>query len=366
MATEHVLETLQAHQREQGLSLRALARELGVSHVLLLLLFQGRRTLSEDVGKRIERLLKAKPSATLSEALEGFIRSSAHKSARTTETLRERLAPFMDGLAAQGVQDPLAITRGQVESFLSDIARGHRGRPLSPASVFGFTKDVRAFVNFVSKNMAPDDWRNPVRGLRCKQPQVVIRPLSHAQVETLLAIAEATTFTPILKARNKAMLYALVDGALRIGELLNAMKVHLAPDGTLRVFGKGAKEREVALSPRTLAAVREYLALRQDATPFLFVAEDGKQLAYDAIKSLFHRWKKAAPTAFLGVRLSAHTLRHTSATMRRMAGMSEGDLQTFLGHSSPVMTRHYSAFALSKSANVAALRTSPITSLDTV
>ena len=47
-------------------------------------------------------------------------------------------------------------------------------------------------------------------------------------------------------------------------------------------------------------------------------------------------------------------------TMRRIAGMSEGDLQTFLGHSSPVMTRHYSQFALARSANQATIRTSPI------
>ena len=88
-------------------------------------------------------------------------------------------------------------------------------------------------------------------------------------------------------------------------------------------------------------------------------------MTYYCVKSLFHRWKKAAPTAFQGVRLSAHTLRHTSATLRRVAGIPEGDLQTFLGHSTPEMTRHYSAFALSKAANTAAIRTSPIQALHT-
>ena len=40
--------------------------------------------------------------------------------------------------------------------------------------------------------------------------------------------------------------------------------------------------------------------------------------------------------------------------------MSEGDLQTFLGHRTPAMTRHYSAFALARTANAAAIRTPPV------
>jgi integrase/recombinase XerD len=213
--------------------------------------------------------------------------------------------------------------------------------------MFGFTKDVQAFINFVADTVAPEDWRNPVRKLQCKHPQVTIHPLCHSQIDSLLAVAESLAPTPPLKARNKAMLCVLLDGALRISELMNALKVNLQSDGMFQVHGKGAKEREVALAPSTMAAIQTYLSLRQDASPFLMVTENGSQLTYDGVKSLFHRWRQAAPTAFQGVRLSAHTLRHTFATMRRVAGMSEGDLQTFLGHATSAITRHYSAFALS-------------------
>jgi len=173
-------------------------------------------------------------------------------------------------------------------------------------------------------------------------------------------VADSLAPSALLKARNKAMIYVLLDGALRIGEWMNALKVHLSEEGVLRVYGKGAKEREVPLSPATIQAINTYLGLREDYAPFLFASQDGRQMTYEGVKSLFHRWQKAAPTTFQGVRLSAHTLRHTSATLRRVSGMSEGDLQTFLGHATSSMTRHYSAFALSKSANAAAIRTSPI------
>tara|TARA_B100001013_G_scaffold88460_1_gene48999 strand:+ start:2413 stop:3234 length:822 start_codon:yes stop_codon:yes gene_type:complete len=262
-----------------------------------------------------------------------------------------------------GIHDPLRITREHVDGFLIEIAKGRRGKPLSPASVFGFTKDVQAFINYVADEIAPEDWRNPVRRLKLKHPQVAIHPLSYGQIASLLEVANRLAPTPELKARSRAMLYVLLDGALRISELMNAMKHHLGEEGMLRVYGKGAKEREVALASKTLTTIQDYQDVREDKSPFLFVTEDGEQLAYAGVKSLFQRWRKADPPAFQGVRLSAHTLRHTSATMRRVAGMSEGDLQTFLGHSTPSMTRHYSAFALSTSANKAAKKTSPIEGL---
>ncbi len=61
--------------------------------------------------------------------------------------------------------------------------------------------------------------------------------------------------TLLLKARNRAILLTLLDGALRIGELLNAQIADLGGDGILRVYGKGAKQREVTLAPRAITAI---------------------------------------------------------------------------------------------------------------
>ena len=86
---------------------------------------------------------------------------------------------------------PLDITRAHVDGFLTEIGLGRRGRPLSPTSLFGFTKDVQAFINFIANTIAPEDLRNPVRKLPCKHPQVTIHPLSRGQVDTLLAIVDS-------------------------------------------------------------------------------------------------------------------------------------------------------------------------------
>ena len=157
-----------------------------------------------------------KPPLSITETLNNFIQSSTHKSPKTVQTLREWLLPFAGYLAGRDVYDPLYITREHVDGFLQLIGQGRRGKPLNPTSLFGFSKDVQAFINFIADTLVPDGWRNPVRKLPCKHPQVVIRPLSKIQIDTLLAVADSLAPTALLKARNKAMLYVLLDGAIYV------------------------------------------------------------------------------------------------------------------------------------------------------
>ena len=130
----------------------------------------------------LESVNKLQISTTVT--LDYFIHSSAHKSPKTVQTLRERLIPFVDYLASRDVTNPLDITREHIDGFLQVIGQGRRGKPLNPTSLFGFTKGVQAFVNYIADTLAPEDWRNPARKLPCKHPQVTIHPLSQGQIDT--------------------------------------------------------------------------------------------------------------------------------------------------------------------------------------
>ena len=99
--------------------------------------------------------------------------------------------------------------------------------------MFAFTKDVRAFLNYVSDEWAPEEWPNPVRRIKCKRPQVFIRPLSREQLLRLFELAETAASSELVASRNRAMLVAFIDGALRVGELLSACKNDLSLDGLL-------------------------------------------------------------------------------------------------------------------------------------
>ena len=135
----------------------------------------------------------SKETPRLGEVLTSFIYSSAHKSPKTIKTLHETLTPFIDYLHRNGVDHHLAITRQHVEGFIREISQGRRGKPLSPASVFAFTKDVRAFVNYLGDEWAPEEWPTPVRRIKCKRPQVFIQPFfSHCSLRSFIRFCHYT------------------------------------------------------------------------------------------------------------------------------------------------------------------------------
>ena len=198
MAIERVVRELRAKQQQEGLSLRGLASELGVSQPALTMLYQGKRRVTPRMAQRIALYMRPKPTQTLLEAVRAFIQRESHRSVRTREAARERLEPFYLFLARNGVASPLDITRTHIDKFLTEIAAGRRGKPLSASSVYSFGKDIKAFINHVADTIAPEEWRNPVRKFRLTQPPTNVRPLSQAQIKELFEVAESYgPYTPL-------------------------------------------------------------------------------------------------------------------------------------------------------------------------
>ena len=72
------------------------------------------------------------------------------------------------------------------------------------------------------------------------------------------------------------MLLTLIDGALRVGELLSVSKNDLSSDGLLVVYGKGAKTRQVTLSEKTVISIDDYLMKRSDDAKNCMLANQTK------------------------------------------------------------------------------------------
>ena len=200
-----------------------------------------KRVVNTFVNTSVNNLFDLTASPKLRDILNSFIYSSVHKSPKTIKTLYETLDPFADYLAHHGIDNHLAIERQHVEGFIREISQGRKGKPLSPTSVFGFTKDIRAFINCAADEWSPEEWPNPLRRIKCKRLQVFIRPLTREQLIRLFELAQGTAPSQILAFRNRAMLLTLIDGALRAGELISVRKDDLATDGTLVINVKELK-----------------------------------------------------------------------------------------------------------------------------
>ena len=172
-----------------------------------------------------------------------------------------------------------------------------------------------------------------------KPPDKVIQPFKPEHIRDLLLLCDDNKF---LGARNQAIILMLFDTGLRLSELANIQVKDIDFDHeTIKVMGKGAKERVVRIGKKTQKALLRYLLMRSDGLPCLWVSEERKPLTHWGIEIMINRLGKRA--AFTGIRCSPHTFRHTSATQSLRNGAMLEQVKSLLGHSTLYMTMRYAA-----------------------
>lgn len=182
-----------------------------------------------------------------------------------------------------------------------------------------------------------------------REPQRLIPALTPSHVDALLQQPDRKRF---VGRRDLCFLLLLLDTGLRLSEALGLRTgdVDLS-ESSIRVIGKGDKERRVALSARLLAELKPYLRRRRRAleaigrpnSPWLFPNDVGGRLCS---KTMQQRLRKYAEQAGIeGVRVTPHVLRHTFALWFVRNGGSPFHLQKILGHSRLDTTRRYCELA---------------------
>lgn len=146
--------------------------------------------------------------------------------------------------------------------------------------------------------------------------------------------------------RNQAFLEMVYGCGLRISEAAGLSVTSISFDGgTVKVFGKGSKERIVPVYPLALETVARYLrdgrpqlvkgAADQNA---LFLSTRGRPMSTNALRLVFNQAKQAAG---LPEHYTPHDLRHAFATDLLMGGADLRSVQELLGHSSLSTTQVY-------------------------
>jgi integrase/recombinase XerD len=152
-------------------------------------------------------------------------------------------------------------------------------------------------------------------------------------------------------ARDRAIIYLLVDTGIRVSELCGLKVRDLQPTSCL-VYGKGKKEREVPYSEVTHAFIWAYLDGVPDLHKNTLVFPIQRHAVYDVCERL------SARTGIDDVH--PHRFRHTFAISFLRNGGNIFVLQRILGHTSLVMVKKYLAIAQSD-LDEAHLRSSPVT-----
>ena len=185
---------------------------------------------------------------------------------------------------------------------------------------------------------------NPLASIRTpRQEKRLPKFLALEQISTLLQTPDDST---LLGARDRAMLEVLYSTGIRVSDLVDLNITDVDSLGqSLRVSGKGRKQRVAPIGPTALAAINRYMGLRK-ADPrsanfnqeALFVNKHGQRLS---TRSVRRKLDKYLAQAGMDPSISPHTLRHTFATHMLENGADLRSVQELLGHQSISTTQVY-------------------------
>jgi len=289
----------------------------------------------------------AEPATALRHALRGYLDHLAIErglAKNTVSSYRRDLSRYGAHLAQRGRGALSGVTEDDVSAFLAALRLGDDlHAPLSAASAARAVVAVRGLHRFaVHEGWVLDDVAVGVR------PPAPPRRLPKAiPVDAVEALLEAANLDDEPRSlRDRALLELLYGTGARISEA-----VGLAVDdvdrssGTIRVTGKGSKQRVVPIGSYALAAVDAYLvrgrptlAAQGRGLSALFLNARGGRLSRQSAWTIL---RTVADRAGITEELSPHTLRHSFATHLLDGGADVRVVQELLGHASVTTTQVY-------------------------
>jgi integrase/recombinase XerC len=281
-----------------------------------------------------------RPVPTLAEAVDAYLLEQRARGV-SPHTLRARRGDLAKLLAHAAGNDwpSWDVKPRTLRAFAMDL--GERG--LDPASQARILSTARSFFGWLFETgRIPAD---PASGLRNpKLPTRLPAFLTEGESLDLLSVAEGGDFPG---ARLRCLLELLYASGLRVSELTGLdLQDILLEQRTLRVLGKGSKERLVPFHAKAAEALEAYLAQRGahlaakglPPTPALLLNQRGGRLTPTSVRAFL---AKALDRAALRAKVSPHALRHSFATHLLNHGMDLRAIQELLGHASLSTTQRY-------------------------
>jgi integrase/recombinase XerD len=265
-------------------------------------------------------------------------------SEHTLVAYRRDLRRYLDFLAVRDVTEPDAVEEATVRSFVASLSASTYGddeRPYRASSVARTLSSVRSFHRFLLREGVAE--RDPaVEISQPKLPRSLPRPLSIDEVSSLLEAPDPSVPAGL---RDRAILELLYGAGLRISELVGVDVDDVDLEhGSVRVLGKGGKEREVPLGRMGREAISTYLTRSRPefASPnsrgAMFLNQRGGRLTRQSCARLLELHVQAAG---IDRRVTLHTLRHSFATHLLEGGADVRVVQELLGHASVATTQIY-------------------------
>ena len=291
----------------------------------------------------------------ISELVADFLESLEIEKGRSTKTVENYglyLARFIDLITedfeGQEMIKPSDITPEILRRFrlkLNRFSDNQNKERLSALTQSYHLIALRGFFKYLAK-----------RGIKSLDPSLIDLPraakkqvtfLHFDEIERLLAEIPLDTESGL---RDRAIIELLFSGGLRVSELcsLNRDSINLERREFM-VRGKGKKDRPIFIDKSTAECIDEYLNMRTDTLPALFLnnsanqqipstSGDFRRLTPRSIERIVQKYTRLAG---ITKHVTPHTMRHSFATDLLMNGADIRSVQSLLGHANISTTQIY-------------------------
>ena len=291
----------------------------------------------------------------ISELVADFLESLEIEKGRSTKTVENYglyLARFIDLITedfeGQEMIKPSDITPEVLRRFrlkLNRFSDNQNKERLSALTQSYHLIALRGFFKYLAK-----------RGIKSLDPSLIDLPraakkqvtfLHFDEIERLLAEIPLNTESGL---RDRAIIELLFSGGLRVSELcsLNRDSINLERREFM-VRGKGKKDRPIFIDKSTAECIEDYLNMRTDTLPALFLnnsanqqipstSGDFRRLTPRSIERIVQKYTRLAG---ITKHVTPHTMRHSFATDLLMNGADIRSVQSLLGHANISTTQIY-------------------------
>lgn len=270
-----------------------------------------------------------------------YIASEKGLALNTVESYRRDLESFARFLQERNCPTLEHVDSLEIVAFLSKL----KSEEYASATICRALIAIKVFLRFLVR----EGVLSVNRALYLEAPklwQLIPEVLTCEEVVRLLKQPDSSTGEG---ARDKAILEILYASGLRVSELCS-LDLYSIDETTLRVMGKGGKERIVPVGQEAISSVDHYLlhfrgGFDSERQKALFVSKFGRRV--DRV-SIWKMIKSYAKKAGIAKNISPHTLRHSFATHLLDNGADLRIIQEMLGHASISSTERYTHISRSR------------------
>lgn len=233
------------------------------------------------------------------------------------------------------------ITLGNVNAYILNLYK----KNLSKATIATYIRNLRIFLTWINTEYSALPFE-PKKIKIPKTPKKLVHIYTDEEIQYIFSLASVSV--PWITARNRAIIALMLDSGMRQSEVCGLLKENVRFDTmSMKVTGKGAKDRLVPLGYMARTFVEDYLSqCPYKDQPYVFLNRCGQPLSGTAIKVFINRLKHRLPFEF-----SSHKLRHNFATNYCIDHINDSgntnvyDLSIIMGHESMETTKKYEHFA---------------------